>query len=132
MSKDAGPDAFELQLAMVNAYGEDGKVQECYDQVKKMLAMHPNIAALVTWGYNALLKAYRWALASSDTPDHLEPGPYLAWQSCLQADGSRNAGYAPRSAALAAHGYRFAGGSTYTVCNILYHLPMQHFPACDT
>ena len=70
MSKDAGPDAFELQLAMVNAYGEDGKVQECYDQVKKMLAMHPNIAALVTWGYNALLKAYRWALASSEAPDH--------------------------------------------------------------
>ena len=27
MSKDAGPDAFELQLAMVNAYGEDGKVE---------------------------------------------------------------------------------------------------------
>ena len=67
MSKDAGPDAFELQLAMVNAYGEDGKVQECYDQVKKMLAMHPNIAALVTWGYNALLKAYRWVLAGSET-----------------------------------------------------------------
>ena len=64
MSKDAGQDAFELQLAMVNAYGEDGKVQECYDQVKKMLSMHPNIAALVTWGYNAVLKAYRWVLAS--------------------------------------------------------------------
>ena len=106
MSKDAGPDAFELQLAMVNAYGEDGKVQECYDQVKKMLAMHPNIAALVTWGYNALLKAYRWALASSNTPDILEPGSWLVWQSCLQADG--NAGYAPCIAALAMHGYNHA------------------------
>ncbi|CAK0787738.1 hypothetical protein CVIRNUC_010960 [Coccomyxa viridis] len=70
MSKDAGPDAFELQLAMVNAYGEDGKVQECYDQVKKMLAMHPNIAALVTWGYNALLKAYRKAQNASQIPDY--------------------------------------------------------------
>ena len=70
MSKDAGPDAFELQLAMVNAYGEDGRVQECYAQVKKMLAMHPNIAALVTWGYNALLKAYRWVLAGLEAPDH--------------------------------------------------------------
>ena len=60
MSKNAAPDAFELQLAIVNAYGEEGRIEDCYEQLRKMLDSHPNIAALVTWGYNALLKAYRY------------------------------------------------------------------------
>lgn len=60
MSQNAAPDAFELQLALVNAYGEVGNVDKCYAHLKEMLARNPQIGALVTWGYNALLKGYRW------------------------------------------------------------------------
>ncbi len=64
MNVNAGPDTFELQLALVNAYGEVGNVDKCHAHLKDMLTANPNIAALVTWGYNALLKAYRCALPS--------------------------------------------------------------------
>ena len=59
MSQNAAPDAFELQLALVNAYGEVGDVDKCSAHLKQMLAQNPQISALVTWGYNALLKGYR-------------------------------------------------------------------------
>ena len=59
MSQNAAPEAFELQLALVNAYGEVGNVDKCYAHLKEMLARNPQIGALVTWGYNALLKGYR-------------------------------------------------------------------------
>ena len=55
-------DKFELQLALLNAYGEVGDVDNCHVVLTEMLTQNPNMSMLVTWGYNALLKAYRYTL----------------------------------------------------------------------
>ncbi|CAL5224930.1 g7699 [Coccomyxa viridis] len=69
MNQNTAPDAFELQLALVNAYGEVGDVDKCSAHLKEMLARNPQIGALVTWGYNAILKGYRKATNVDQIPD---------------------------------------------------------------
>ena len=59
---ETAADKFELQLAILNAYGEVGDVDKCHAVLTEMLTQNPNMPMLVTWGYNALLKAYRCIL----------------------------------------------------------------------
>ncbi len=76
MNQNTAPDAFELQLALVNAYGEVGDVDKCSAHLKEMLARNPQIGALVTWGYNAILKGYRCPPVSRSLS-------YAAWNDQL-------------------------------------------------
>ena len=86
MSQNAAPDAFELQLALVNAYGEVGDVEKCNAHLKEMLARNPQIGALVTWGYNALLKGYRWAFSTHNSsfmqPEWFSTMPHSFYRAC--------------------------------------------------
>ncbi|CAL8461625.1 g1156 [Coccomyxa elongata] len=50
---------FELSLAIVNAYGEQGNVEGVRRQLSEFIDLYRDVPYALTYGYTALIKAYR-------------------------------------------------------------------------
>lgn len=51
---------FELSLAIVNAYGEQGNVEGVRRQLSEFIDLYRDVPYALTYGYTALIKAYRF------------------------------------------------------------------------